>query len=307
MSTSTRVYALNGVLAGVGALILLLMLFVNVIVFIAIAIEGQSILVGLLLTATCLPFYLFGYYFIYRNYGAYQLTETQILYVKRQQIIDRMAFADVRSVQQKDWHLPPNMVLRGENKTFRINRQVDGFGELYDTLQKHIPAMQEANLSFPYILKPRRWFYTEIGIILGGFGLFFLLMTIMALTSSDTNGKALEGAATIWGLYLFIALLIIITATMELKLGVAILTWDRELVTVNYLIGRNKKWSTDQIRAIRREQYEVSYKGVRGLRQMVVIEFDDGKSLKIADADAGMFGTTVEQVRARLLTLYSNE
>ena len=92
------------------------------------------------------PFGLVGFYLVVRCSGRVVLTD-QAVVLQRFDGIKHIYCDEIVDFQDKDYHVPPNFVLKTNEKKLKIPRQLQDFPQFYAILRGNIPILLQAEQS----------------------------------------------------------------------------------------------------------------------------------------------------------------
>jgi hypothetical protein len=264
-------------------------------------------------------------YLLWQNSGEVTLTDDEVIW-RHWGREKRLAYRDVVEVKRHDFHLPPNLVLRGHETTVRIHLQIEGYSEIYQILSRKVPVLRlEIEAGFPYELKisPRKWAFSIMGtLILLAFYLGFGLLPIWSELSKESPDFShvllrntiiflgMLGFVFIPGIYFFIVLSI--AGSMTLSQPIAFEFAERE-IRYRRPFERWKGQSVDDLKAIVLQSIRTNVRalGAEGAlaRETVTtyqlaLTFADGNRVEIGPDRLRQFGTSPQALFTRLQRLY---
>jgi len=285
-----------------------------------IALESSLVFIG----ASAPLLLLLPLYLLYHNSGEIILTDDAVV-VRRWGREKRLRYDDVLSVRERDWNLPPNLVLRGPDVTLGIHTQAERFPQLYELLVERVPvlyrrAAERAPLRLEGARRLRNWLIFGI-VVLGGFYLGFGLLPIwseLASGAPDFTPVLLRNAFIVFALASFFALpaLYIVIVGMvagSLKGGqpVAYLFTEK---SIHYRppLGRWQRRPADQLAGIYLQSVETTVRASSGgaivaetvLLHGIILHLANGEVLEISRDRLRHFGQTPNELYARLGRLY---
>ena len=168
-------YPVKPLVAGL-AVVGLVLIAVILLLFLAVALTGGPIEGrDLLIIPLMMPFAGIFIYLLSRSTGMALLTEQEVVMIRFRRR-SSIRYDEIRTVKERDGHFPPNLVLVGEGKTLRVNRQLENFPRFYQALARRVSVLHPEKSTFPYRLKIRPAF-----ILWNGFGLLCMLLILFGL------------------------------------------------------------------------------------------------------------------------------
>jgi hypothetical protein len=215
-----------------------------------------------------------------------------------------MRYVEILEVRERDWHLPPRMVLTGRRGRLTISRRTDDFAGLYQALRLRIPTIVNRDLAATgaaagtWSLRWTKRFYLENGI--GGLILLGLLIGLFIVIVSQ---QETPGTIVIAG---------VIVGFLMLLIGLAFVNIELQPGQPNEYIFRSdeirfrrpsKDWAWIPASALMR--IDLRHELVQGEKQpRVVLVHSGGEELVINLRRARQFGCEPEQVYETLKGLY---
>lgn len=292
-----QVYASSRSLRNAGILIIAAHLFLFLLLLLAFILDRRSLATFLLLPLALLsPLNWFGVYFFVRHSDQVTLTEDRIIWQRFKQT-RKVPYAAITGYQERDYHVPPNLVLLTREGKLRLNRRLENFPDLYQTLRQRAPALQEAEQpQFPWQLRlqPRfLWSQALIALLLiGGFGALSLLVV-----ESDNRWEAFLVLEILVGVMLLTALL------LEMR-GPASVRLLPDTIKVSHFWRSPQIWDAQSIVDIRLNRNLTLIRGVERILYDVEISFDDGRLLVIEEQRCWAFGYDPSRLCDHLRRLY---
>lgn len=257
----------------------------------------------LLLTA---PFGIMGFYLMWRHNGEVILTD-EALIVRRWGRERSLQYAEIVGVQAKDGHIPPNFTVKGANYSLKFSRFVENFSEIYRSLQARTGSIMyplNDNSGFPQRIHIQRKFILQNGLYLLGLCALAVGLTLGVANDREDAMQIYIVFGTFW---IIIIIGAIIAATMPLQ-PIAF-TLEEDQIIAHYLGGRRRPWLVHNLQSIEMQTQQFTVrKGmvppVQGVRYPILITFQDGQMIQIAEERAQAFGFTPERLAALLRQLY---
>lgn len=302
-----KVFRLSPVFQNLGASLVLVVVLCYV-VFILAGLFAQDAATRFLAFLFTFPFAVLGVYWFWRHSGSVILTEDAVI-VRHFQFEQRMTYAEVVAFQEQDAHIPPNYVLKSQERTLKFSREIENLNELYGLLRDKIPLLGEAGpVSLPLVLDFMPGFLRNVGIWVG----------IIVLVLGSLIGVGLRGSKNVSEDLFFIALTLILVAGLavaaavpRLKQKPRELTFAATEIRMRPFWGAPQTFNAGQIQDILIEEQvsvarpvRLGWQTVRVTLHPLVIRFRDGRRLVIQESQAWQAGYSPERLLATLRQLY---
>lgn len=292
-----QVYASSRSLRHAGILIIAAHLLLFLLLLLAFILDRRPLTTFLYLPLLLLsPLNWFGIYFFVRHSEQVTLTADQIIW-QRFKRTRHVPYSAVTGYQERDYHLPPNLVLFTREGNLRLNRRLENFPDLYHTLRQRVPALRETEQpQFPWQLRlqPRfLWSQAIIALLLiVGFGALSWLVS-----DSETRWEAFLVLEILVGVMLLTALL------LEMR-GPASVRLTPDTIKVSHFWRSPQIWDAQSMVDIRLNRSLTLIRGVERIMYDVEICFDDGRLLVMDEQRCWAFGYDPSRLRDHLRRLY---
>ncbi len=259
-----------------------------------------------------LPFPLLGLYWTYRHSGQLILTDEAIIlrHWGREQ---RLPYCDIKTVYFRDWHVPPNLVLKSEHGTLKFSRLVEGYPRLYQSLEHSVEALNKPLepdvISLPWEVSLRRRFWLLSGLQL--MGVTAVLATIFAILAYDETTHSLNPGMAMCLIVVSVGILVIAVIGQLDPSQPVRLTFTDQAITAHYFLRRKVNWPAPSLRRIqfKEERASFSIEGIPGqmLKRPVILTFKGHPPLTITEKRANDWGYAPERLYANLSHLYPHQ
>ncbi|MCA9939698.1 MAG: tetratricopeptide repeat protein [Anaerolineales bacterium] len=294
-----QVYHSSRSLRSAGIFVIAAHVFLFLLLLVALILDQRPLASYLFLPILLInPLNWMGIYFFIRHSDAVTLTDTHITW-QRFQRHKTIPYTDITGYQERDYHLPPNLILFAENDKLRLNRRLENFPDLYQALRQRIPALQQPELpQFPWQLRLQsRYLWSQAGIallLIVGFGAMSLL-----IADRQNRWEAFLVLEILIGVMLLAALL------MEMH-GPANVRFTPDTIKVHNFWRSPQIWDARSIVDVRLNRNRTLIRGIERIMYDVEIRFDDGRVLTIEEARSWAFGYDPSRLCDMLHRLYLN-
>ncbi len=292
-----QVYSSSRSLRNAGILIIVAHLFLFFLLLLAFILDRRPVTTFLYLPVLLLsPLNWFGIYFFVRHSEQVTLTGDQIVWQRFKQV-KKVPYAAITGYQERDYHLPPNLVLLTPQDRLRLNRRLENFPDLYRTLRQRASALQEKEKpQFPWQLHLQaRFLWLQAGtaiLVMGGLGALSLLVA-----EGDHRWEAFLVLEILAGVMLLTALL------LEMR-GPASVRLTPDTIKVSHFWRGPQIWDAQSIIDIRLNRNLTLIRGAERILYDVEICFDDGRLLVIEEQRCWAFGYDPSRLHDHLRRLY---
>lgn len=180
-----QVFPVKPLVAGLALLGLALLALVPIIMLLVFLFGGEIRWRDLLILPALVPPALILVYFVFRSAGAAVLTADEVIFI-RFRMRRSLRYDEIKTVKEKDLHLPPNLVLLGARGQVRINRWLQDFPRFYQQLAQRVACMQAHKHALPFKLQLRTSFifWNAVGFL--AFGFFLLIVFVLMVIKAES-------------------------------------------------------------------------------------------------------------------------
>jgi hypothetical protein len=236
------------------------------------------------------------------------ILEEDCVIVRRRGRERSLRYAEILSVRERDFNLPPRLILIGRNGRLSISRRAENFEELYRTLRMRIPTIinrelavtgaDQAHNGSPWCLRWTRGFIVTNSICAVVIAIFLVGTFVLIVTQEPTMTAFLAGGAILFFMVLLIIVAFIYT---EIQPDQPIeYIFRKEEIRFRYPFG---DWSwisaSDLIRI------DLRHEKVQGVtRYRVVLVHSHGQEMVMDLRRSRQFGCEPEQIYEMLKRVY---